>query len=171
VAHLIVDLLRFARSELVRSLDGVTDDEGLRRFGPMNSISWTVGHLADQEQRYWLERRGESLAAPGLNDLVGYGKPASTPQLSEMWDAWRRVTAASDPYLDSLTNADLLEFPIWRGKTIDESVGTLLLRVNDHYWFHIGEAQAVRQMLGHTNLPDFVGDIGDQAPYRPEAQR
>jgi len=28
-----------------------------------------------------------------------------------------------------------------------------------HYWFHIGEAHAVRQMLGHVNLPDFVGDL------------
>jgi hypothetical protein len=170
VAHLIVDLLRFARSELVRSLDGVTDEEGVRRFGSMNSISWMVGHLADQEQRYWLERRGEHLVVPGLNDLVGYGKPASTPLLSEMWEAWRGVTAGTDSYLDSLSIPDLLEFPTWRGKTIDESVGTLILRVNDHYWFHIGEAQAVRQMLGHTGLPDFVGDIGEKAPYRPEAE-
>jgi len=28
-----------------------------------------------------------------------------------------------------------------------------------HYWFHIGEAHAVRQMLGHGNLPDFVSDL------------
>jgi DinB superfamily len=170
VAHLLVDQLRFSRSELVRSLDGVTDEEGVRRFGSMNSISWMVGHLADQEQRYWLERRGEPLVVPGLNDLVGYGKPASTPLLSEMWEAWRGVTAATDSYLDSLAIPDLLAFPTWRGKTIDESVGTLILRVNDHYWFHIGEAQAVRQMLGHTGLPDFVGDIGEKAPYRPEAE-
>jgi hypothetical protein len=25
----------------------------------------------------------------------------------------------------------------------------------------------VRQMLGHTSLPDFVGDMSE-APYRPE---
>jgi hypothetical protein len=169
MAHLTVDLLRFARSELVRSLDGVTDEEGIRRFGSMNSISWMAGHLADQEQRYWLERRGEPLVVPGLNDLVGYGKPASTPLLSEMWEAWRGITATADPYLDALTIADLQEFPLVNGKPIDESVGTMILRVNDHYWFHIGEAQAVRQMLGHTGLPDFVGDIGEKAPYRPEA--
>jgi hypothetical protein len=169
MAHLTVDLLRFARSELVRSLDGVTDEEGVRRFGSMNSISWMVGHLADQEQRYWLWRRGEPLVVPGLNDLVGYGKPASTPLLSEMWEAWRGITAAADPYLDSLTITDLQEFPLLNGKPIDESVGTMILRVNDHYWFHIGEAQAVRQMLGHTDLPDFVGDIGEKAPYRTEA--
>jgi hypothetical protein len=38
-----------------------------------------------------------------------------------------------------------------------------------HYWYHIGESQAVRQMLGHTGLPEFVGNIQVLAPYTPEA--
>jgi hypothetical protein len=33
---------------------------------------------------------------------------------------------------------------------------------------HLGESQAVRQMLGHTKLPDFVGGFGKRQ-YRPEA--
>ncbi len=37
-----------------------------------------------------------------------------------------------------------------------------------HYWFHLGEAHAVRQMLGHKDLPQFVGDMS-QAHYRSEA--
>jgi hypothetical protein len=37
-----------------------------------------------------------------------------------------------------------------------------------HYWFHSGEALAIRQMLGQSNLPEFVGNIQTQAPYRPE---
>jgi hypothetical protein len=45
--HPFVDLLAFARSELMRSLDGVTDTEGAKRFLPMNSLGWVVGHLAD----------------------------------------------------------------------------------------------------------------------------
>ena len=48
-----------------------------------------------------------------------------------------------------------------------ESIGTLLLRNIYHYWFHIGEAHAVRQVLGHTDLPQFVGKISE-APYIPE---
>jgi hypothetical protein len=39
-----------------------------------------------------------------------------------------------------------------------------------HYWFHMGESQAIRQMLGHTNLPQFVGDIGEKAPFRPATE-
>jgi hypothetical protein len=41
-----------------------------------------------------------------------------------------------------------------------------LLRVTYHYWFHNGENAAIRQMLGHTDLPQFVGDLDHEAPYR-----
>lgn len=170
MAHLLVDQLRFARSEFVRSLDGVSEDDAVRRFGPMNSISWIIGHLSDQEQRYWIWRRDEPLVVEGLNALVGYGKPASTPPLDDMWKAWRAITSATDPYLEALTVSDLQAFPLVNGSPHSESVGTLILRVIGHYWFHTGEAQAIRQMLGHTQLPEFVGDIGEKAPFRPEAE-
>jgi uncharacterized damage-inducible protein DinB len=165
----IVQQLRFARSEFMRSLSGVTDEESRHRFGPINSISWMVGHLADQEQRYWFQRRGVPILVSGLNDQVGFGKPASTPPLGEMVDAWQTVTEASDDYLDSLTVPDLLDHFVMDGVQLEESVGTLLQRVIWHYWFHNGEMQAVRQLLGHTNLPQFVGDINAAAPYTPEA--
>ncbi|MBA3415422.1 MAG: DUF664 domain-containing protein [Chloroflexia bacterium] len=168
MAHPLVDQLRFARSEFIRSLAGVGDDDARRRLGPMNCLSWMVGHLADQEQRYWLVRQDRALVVLGLNDLVGHGQPASTPLLPEMWAAWHAVTLAADPYLDALGVAELRQFPPQRRPSSPESVGTMLLRVTGHYWFHTGEAQAVRQMLGHQNLPDFVGDIGREAPYRPE---
>lgn len=158
MAHPIVDHLRFARSELVRSLEGVAPNEATRRFLPMNSISWIVGHLADQEQRYWLERRGHPLVVTGLNDLVGYGKPASTPPLDEMLEAWRTITTASDQVLEALTEDDLRALPS-HDPGQGETTGTLLLRVTWHYWFHLGEGQAIRQLLGHTNLPTFVGDM------------
>jgi hypothetical protein len=43
-----------------------------------------------------------------------------------------------------------------------------LQRVIYHYWYHTGENMAIRQMLGHTRLPEFVGNIDSQAPYRAE---
>jgi hypothetical protein len=30
---------------------------------------------------------------------------------------------------------------------------------------------AMRQMLGHPRLPQFVGNIDDEAPYRPDRAR
>ena len=41
-----------------------------------------------------------------------------------------------------------------------------MLRMTYHYWYHTGENAAIRQALGHTGLPDFVGDIDTEAPYR-----
>ena len=168
--HPLVDQLRFARTEFVRGLAGVGEEEAQQRLGPMNCLSWMVGHLADQEQRSWLESQGHAPVVPGLNPRVGYGQPASTPPLAEMWAAWRAITTAADPFLETLTVADLQQRSPNLRPTLPESIGTLLLRVTDHYWFHTGEALAVRQMLGHPNLPDFVGDIGRKAPYRPEAR-
>ena len=111
MAHPLVDQLRFARSEFRRALAGVGDEEARRRLEPMNCLSWMVGHLADHEQRYWLERQGRAPVVAGLNALVGYGQPASTPPLAAMWEAWRTITAAADPTLDAFTVADLQQLP------------------------------------------------------------
>lgn len=166
--HPLVLQLRFTRSELVRGLKDVTDEEARKRFMPMNSISWIIGHLAYQENTYWMVRAQGKNVAPQLQPLVGWDQPASTPPLADMWSAWQAVTEASDPYLDSLTTDMLSTFMIVNGKPHGESVGSMLRRVTYHYWYHLGESQAIRQMLGHTHLPDFVGDIHDEAPYVPE---
>jgi hypothetical protein len=165
--HPLVTQLRFARSEFERCLAGVSEEDAVKRIGSMNCISWYVGHLANQEQAYWIMLAGGRIVAPGLNDLVGFGKPASTPPLTEMWKAWRAVTAAADPFLDTLTPARLVEHLMWKGQPRPESIGTMLQRNLYHYWFHTGEAYAVREMLGHTGLPDFVGDMSS-ATYHPE---
>ena len=167
MTHPLVLQLRFARSEFVRCLEGVPAEDARRRLEPMNCISWIVGHLADQENRYWVLAAQEKTLAPHLNDLVGYGKPASTPPLDEMWEVWHAITAAADVYLDTLTSEILQTHFEWKGKPYPESAGTLLQRNIYHYWFHTGEAHAIRQRLGHSDLPQFVGDMS-QAMYRPE---
>lgn len=168
MAHPLVAQLRFARSEFQRGLQGITDEEARKRFMPMNCISWMVGHLAFQENRYWMVRAQGKDAAPQLDGLVGWDQPASTPPLADMWDAWKAVTQAADPYLDTLTTETLQSFYIINGKPHAESVGSMLRRTTYHYFYHLGEAMAVRQMLGHTELPEFVGAIHDEAPYVPE---
>ena len=71
MTHPLVVQLRFARSEFVRCLEGLTDEDARTRLGPMNSISWIIGHLANQEHFYWCILGQEKSVAPGLNDLVG----------------------------------------------------------------------------------------------------
>ncbi|MGB8647381.1 MAG: DinB family protein, partial [Anaerolineae bacterium] len=143
-------------------------EEACKRFLPMNCISWNVGHLAWHEQRYWLYHMQGKVLVPRLNELVAYGKPATTPSLAEMGEAWRTVTSAADEFLDQLTTAGLQKPYIYEGKPSPYSIGSRLQRVLYHYWYHTGENAAIRQMLGHTHLPEFVGDIEELAPYRPE---
>jgi len=165
--HLLVSQLRFARSEFVRCIEGVSEEDAIRRILPMNCISSMAGHLANQEHRYWVIFPRQKEIAPGLNELVGCGKPASTPPLKEMWAVWRKVTAEADEYLATLTPGIMQKFLLRDGKPVDENIGTLLMRNVYHYWYHTGEASAVRQMLRHSEVPDFVGDMS-AAVYRPE---
>ncbi len=167
MAHILVDQLRFTRSEFVRGLMGVADPEAQRRFGTMNSLSWIVGHLAWQEQRYWLWMGQGKVLLPDLNERLAYGKPASTPPVEEMWAAWRQVTSAADPWLDALT-LETISVPF--GSPSYPSAGTFLMRVIYHYWYHLGEGMAIRQQLGHQNLAEFVGNLDGLAPYRPESE-
>jgi hypothetical protein len=162
--HPLVTQLRFTRREWVRGLKGVSADDAARRFGPINPIAWMIGHLAWQEQLYWLERAQGRTVVPEVK-AFGYGKPLTVPALGDAWAWWGAVTKAADPYLDELTGARLTRR--WRRESSPETPGTKLHRTTYHYWFHLGESQAVRQLLGHAKLPDFVGSFRD-APYRPE---
>jgi uncharacterized damage-inducible protein DinB len=168
MVHPLVTQLRFARSEFQRGMDGVSEEDAQRRLLPMNSLSWMVGHLAWQEQRYWLTAAQGIKLRPDINELVGFGKPASTPPLAEMWAAWREITEAADPLLDTLTTETLLVPFTSNSRTDGETAGTRLQRTIYHYWYHTGEAQAVRQLLGHADIGSFVGDFGDTWAYRPE---
>ena len=131
--HPLVTQLRFARSEFVRCLEGLSDEDARHRIMPMNCISWMIGHLANQENRYWVRAAQQKTLVPHLNDLVGYGKPASTPPLAEMWATWHEVTAAADVYLDTVTSDMLQTHFEWEGKPYPESAGTLLQRNIFHY--------------------------------------
>jgi hypothetical protein len=165
--HPLIVQLRFTRGEFKRALEGLTDAEARRRFLPMNCISWNIGHLAWQEQRYWLWRGQGQLLLPHINDLFAYGAAASTPALDEMWGAWQAITQAADPWLDTLSTENLRQQVVIDGQPSGFLFGSLLQRVIYHYWYHTGENMAIRQLLGQGDLPEFVGDLDTQAPYLP----
>ncbi len=181
MVHPLVTQLRFARSEFVRCLDGVSDADSRKRLLPMNCISWMVGHLAAQEQDYLVFFPTGKVPYPQLNISHGFGQPAVTPPLDEMWQAWRDITHAADTFLDSVT-ADQFETHLEQStqavkdalfvygqanenmlsnETVrsGENIGTRILRITYHYFFHTGEAHAIRQLLGHPDLPYFVGEM------------
>lgn len=168
MTHPLVEQLRFSRAEFMRGFEGVSDEDARKRLGPMNCMSWIIAHLAYHEQAYWLRLVQGRSVAPEVDEWAGYGRPASQPPLEGALDAWKRVTAAADPYLDTLTGEKLLEVPLRKGQPFSHNVGSMILRVTYHYLYHTGEAQAIRQMLDHPNRPEYIGDVHLLAPYRPE---
>lgn len=167
MTHPLVTQLRFTRSELLRCLEGISDEDARKQFPPLNCISWIIGHLANQENAYWVYLAQDERLFPELRELVGYGKPSSTPPLDKMWETWRTITSTADRYLDSLTVEILQTHLESEGKPHAENIGTMLHRNIYHYWFHLGEAHAIRQMLGHKELPEFVGEMSGSF-YAPE---
>ena len=168
MTHPLINQFRFTRHEWMRGLEGLTEEDGARHFGQMNCIGWIVGHLAWHEQRSFLQRPQNIILFPKLNEVFAYGAPMSTPSLKEMLETWQTVTKAADPYLDSLTTEILLTELLLKGEVVGQTRGSALRRITYHYWYHTGEIQAIRQMLGHKDLPEYVGDIETEAPYRPE---
>jgi hypothetical protein len=167
MTHPLVIQLRFARSELRRAIARISEDDARHRFEPMNCISWSIGHLAAQEQRYWFNRRGLDMPLPAIHAQFGYGAPSVVPGLAEMLTAWEQITVTADPWLDQVTTAELAELHNFefRGQEANFRFGTFMQRTIYHYWYHIGEIMAIRQLLGHINLPEFVGNIDDEAPF------
>jgi uncharacterized damage-inducible protein DinB len=164
-AHPLVEQLRFTRAEFRRGVRGTQEADGARRLEPMNSIGWIVAHMAWHEQRYWLTRGLGVTPSPELNEIAANGGPPTTPSLRAMLDAWQAVATAADPWLNGLAATDLLDALPGAGPR--RTIGSALQRVTYHYWFHTGEILAIRQVLGHRRLPEFVGNLDDEAPYRP----
>ncbi len=165
MSHPLVVQLRFTRSEFIRGVRGVDDADARRRLEPMNCIAWNIGHLAWQEQRYFIRFGQGRLIRPDVDLEFANGAPGTTPVLAEVLAAWREIVGAADPWLDGLTSTSLREHVLSRGRPTARVHGNLLQRVIYHYWYHTGENQAIRQMLGHRRLPQFVGDIDGEAPY------
>lgn len=92
----------------------------------------------------------------------------STPSLKAMRAAWNKLTKRSEPILETLTTRDLMRDLQRDGKPSGQTRGDAIRRMTFHYWFHIGEILAIRQMLGQGRLPEYVGNLEAKAPYRPE---
>lgn len=165
--HPLVVQLQFTRREFSRGLEGLSEEDATAHLGPMNCISWIVGHLAWHEQKTWLTRAQDKVLYPDLNTRFAYRAPMCTPSLAEALKMWREVTTATEEFLEGLTSEILLSDLLNKGKSVGQSYGSAMQRLIYHYWYHIGETQAIRQMLGNKNLAEYVGDIEKEAPYRP----
>ncbi len=153
--HTLVEMQQLTRKEFLRALNGVPDGDARQRVGPMNCISWTVGHMAWHEHFCFVAGPHGMETEPQYRAFAT-GRPASQPPLEDAMALWHSSCDAADVWLCAATEEDMLQVfdsPSLRG--LGENAGTLLVRNIFHYWSHIGEISAIRQVLGHR-APEFV---------------
>jgi hypothetical protein len=73
--HPLVLQLRFTRTEFKRAIARISEEDARKRVMPMNSVSWTVGHLAWQEQRYFIYFPTGELLLPEIQERYAFGAP------------------------------------------------------------------------------------------------
>jgi len=153
--HLLVEMQHVTRAEFVRGLAGLSDEDVRRRIEPMNCISWIIGHMAHQEHAYFVAWPQGQEAAPEYKAFA-YGSPASQPSLEEVMALWRAVCEDADKCLHAANEESLRQLVIAPDPAVErENLGTRISRNIFHYWSHIGEISAIRQILGHRP-PEFV---------------
>ena len=160
MAHHLVRYVWHVRRELERVLDGISASDLNREVNGINSIAWMIGHLAMQEQSYWLLFRDEELIDKNLK--VYGSKVEDGKDASELIELWKTITERSNAWLETATASDL-ENTFEKAR---ENTGSLLTRVIGHYYFHIGQIATIRKMLGY-DVPGFVGSQ-EGAYYTPE---
>ena len=80
---------------------------------------------------------------------------------------WQAITKAADPFLDSLTTEGLLVDLLHKGKSIGQSIGSCDAAHNVSLLVsHRARSKPSARCWDITNLPEYVGEIEEQAPYR-----
>ena len=151
----LIDVAQFALSEFDRGLSGLTDGEARVRVtkadgSEMNAISWTACHIGG----HWLWRPERwARFADGSDD-------PTPPPLEEALALLREARAFIDGWMPGLDDERLASKGF-----LGESIGTAIMRATLHTWFHAGEINAVRQMLGHAEI-SFVGTMIGQLEWQ-----
>lgn len=152
------ELASFAVSEFQRGLEGLTEEEAVRRYAKedgseMNSISWTVRHVAAHWGAIEAIFRGNEMAEDELLQSFGRTADPQPPSLKDALDRFQETTSGISEWVapdDELMTRQAEPFGL------GEDSGQSLLRVTLHTWFHAGEINAIRQLLGHPEIK-FVG--------------
>ena len=165
MAHLIVEHLWFARSKWETGYEGISAEDAVKRVGDANCASWMVGHLACFEQFTWCTLAQGITVVEELS-AYDFGQPATTPPLDEVFDMWHKVMPVANQYLATLTEPDMTTFLKFRnGRTFWDDIGTTILRHTWHYWYHLGEMQALRSGMRHKNMPPYIGKMAGFGQY------
>ncbi len=154
--HHLVELQHVTRTEFLRGLEGASDEDARRRVEPMNCISWIVGHMANQEYALFVAVPRGGQVEPRFAAFASSSDP-SQPPLEEAMALWREAGEDADALLHAATEESLREVVSSSDAAAElPNLGTRIVRNIFHYWVHIGEISAIRQVLGHPSPPEFV---------------
>ena len=161
------ELARFAISEFERGLEGLTAEDAMARLDKAdgtqtNSITWTMGHVATGWLFDHALMTGERFQF-GERVFFGPGADPTPPTFEEMRAMLAKANALTEKWLPGATD-ELLSSKRDFGPQASENLGTQLMRAVLHTWFHIGEINATRQMLGHPEI-QFVGRMVGRLEY------
>ncbi|MEZ4502847.1 MAG: DinB family protein [Dehalococcoidia bacterium] len=162
------ELVEFTIEEFRRGLEGLTAEEAVVRHPKadgtsMNAASWIVAHVTGQ----WATARalvggGERLAEQPGRD----GTPPPWPETRATFDAVTGDLGWLEGSIDDTmsTPSPRLE-AIWGSGA---APGDYLMRAVLHTWFHMGEINGIRQLLGHPEIA-FVGSFEGRLRWVAEA--
>lgn len=163
------ELASFALSEFERGIAGLTSEEAQTRFTKadgtqMNAISWIVRHITVQWRNLGVYARTPGAGAAERSFFSQTSDP--TPPTWE--DALLSLVAAKaeNRWMLERDYAFLDEERVLRD-SITETVGTYLARTVLHTWFHTGEINAIRQLLGHPEIR-YVGPTEGRLEWRQD---
>ena len=164
------DLARFALFSSDRGLEGLGEQDATTRLtkadgSETNSISWTVAHLG----RHWLSARTDALGESVSASLQRFATGSTDPTPPSLLDARGVLDAAqqSIDWIEGASDGFLSNGP--PSARNGERPGTRLMRAVLHTWFHIGEINGIRQMLGHAEI-GFVGKMAGNLEWHPERE-
>ncbi len=158
--YLPIEVARFTLAEFNRNLEGLSENDARARMtkaggGAMNAITWAMAHIAG----HWLSR-------PKRLENFDFQTGDPTPPTLADARVWLDEAAAFTERWLPAADAELLgtKPAFLRG----ESIGTGVMRATLHTWFHCGEINVIRQLLGHPEIA-FLGDITEYLEWRGAA--
>ncbi len=151
-------------AEFRRGLEGLTAEEALVRHpkadgSTMNAVSWIVAHIAahwDSAQAYAMGREAAPLQPAADGTPPPYEDALVRLEMATGWLGW--IAAAGDMRMSR------------QHEGRQHTPGTFLLRAVMHTWFHCGEINSIRQLLGHPEIA-FVGPFDGKLAWVAEEQR
>lgn len=143
------------RRVLGRNLEGVTDEQSLRRPTPAgNCLNWIVGHLVASYDRLLPVLGQEPVWGEAEHRLYQRGSEALTDgspalPLSAIREAYETAHGRLLAGLSALPAERLADpAPFSPGGNPDETVGTLVYGFAFHQAYHLGQTGLARRLLG-----------------------